>query len=40
MASVHNTDFMPPSTTNTPVTITRKAPENQKKSCLAEAVAG
>ena len=32
MASVYSTDFMPPSTTNTPVMITRNAPENQKKS--------
>src|SRR6476659_1495542 len=32
MASVHNTDNMPPAITNTPVMITRKAAENQKKS--------
>ena len=32
MASVHSTDNMPPAMTNTPVMITRKAAENQKKS--------
>src|SRR5678815_1025527 len=32
MASVQSTDNMPPAMTNTPVTITRKAAENQKKS--------
>ena len=36
MASVHSTDFMPPSTTNTPVTITEEERREPEEVDLAE----